>query len=234
MKPVSDNRTFVPPLASTASRKISRRSKARVYTALTVSLPADKCRPRIIYCESKLERNCLLLWLAKKDVFDVREQPSAVSFKDGSGVVRKHTFDFLITLKNKKKYAIVVKPSNNANKDKFKSDINCLSQQLPKSFADQLVLFTDRSYRNEEAVNAERLFKLKTHITSDDHLAIKCAISGQAGFKTVRAILASAGNPNGGFGAVLHAVFEGRLELIRSQIITLHSLVKPVEVQNAI
>ena len=234
MKLISDVRTFVPPLASTTSRKISKRSKARVYTALTIRLPADKNRKRIICCESKLERNCLLLWLAKRDVYDVRDQPSSVSFKDVSGQMRKHTFDFLITLNNGKKYAVVVKPSNKANKDKFKSDINCLSQQLPKSFADQLVLFTDRSYRHEEAVNAERLFKLKTHITSDDHLAIKCAISGQAGFKTVRAILADAGNPNGGFGAVLHAVFEGRLELIRSQLITLDSLVKPVEVQNAI
>ncbi len=216
---------YLPTLPSRASRKINLRTRGSQRTVAPVQLPSNEFRPRKMYFESKLERSFAMLMFARNNVFDLHEQPPAVDFVDHSGSKRKHIFDFLVTLNNGRKLAIIVKNSPSASKAEFQSKVRQLAQQMPTDFANDVILFTDKSFHTSEGINAERLFKAKTLITEAAREIIGSLIREMNHQTTVEQLLVKAGHPVGGFGAVLEALFDSRIKSAHPEIISPKSII---------
>ena len=152
----SKNHGVLPPLPSRATRRIAKRSKASSRGAVVVQLPCED-RPRVIQFESKLEQRVLWLLLARPDVRDIQEQPPSLGYMDERGKARRHTFDFLVTLRCGHRYAVVVKPAKRARKSRFLRELKQVRKAMRKTYADAILLITDRDFTRAEALNAQRL-----------------------------------------------------------------------------
>lgn len=130
------------PAPSRASRRVSARSKASARVQI-VDRRECLARPVVLQVESALEAKCFALLAARPDVLDIIEQPPAVRYQDPRGVGRWHTFDFLVALRSGSRLAIAVRPWERVQKRRFDDLLRLIAPQVPKSFADRVVLFTD-------------------------------------------------------------------------------------------
>lgn len=141
--------TIVPPAPSLASRGgvVGKHH-------FTGELVADFSGARVVYFESHLEMQVLEVLRARPDVADVAEQPPRVTWRDGSGVVRHHTFDFLVTLRSGERVAVAVKPAARVISSGVRVALAEIAAQIDPAFAARIVLVTDRGIDPVEVRNA--------------------------------------------------------------------------------
>lgn len=77
-------------------------------------------------------------------MYEVQEQPPAVSFIDSDGAIRTHYFDLKITLACGERIAIAVKPKNLSDNRNFEGQLELVAACVTKTFADRVMLVTDR------------------------------------------------------------------------------------------
>lgn len=144
--------TIVPPAPSLASRGgvVGKHH-------FTGELVADFSGARVVYFESHLEMQVLEVLRARPDVADVAEQPPRVTWRDGSGVVRHHTFDFLVTLRSGERVAVAVKPVARVISSGVRVALAEIAAQIDPAFAARIVLVTDRDIDPVEVRNATLL-----------------------------------------------------------------------------
>lgn len=203
---------FVPPLPTTASRRISKRSRTSVRSFLTIQVPADGGRARRVELESKGDADCLYLTLATGKVFDVREQAGPILYESWDGVRREHVMDLLFTMTDGTRIAKAVKPYERVVATGFDRELALIARAAIPRFCDKVVLFTDRDYALTAARDARRLYyaSLQPDPEADAVLAGLCA--NLHGRVQIRALAAQTADVGGRlFGAVLRAIFAGQL-----------------------
>ena len=203
--------TTQPPLPSRATRIISKRSKASSRGAITASPPALGGRDRIIQFESKLEQRVLFLLLARRDLWDIWDQPPAISYTAPDGRTRHHTFDFLVTFTTGRRWAVVVKPLVRAAQSEFQKELAAIRAGLRKNYADELRLITDAHFTRDEALNAERLHQFRRNLSPEDLATIYGRFATAAFPTTVGDLVAHLAMGGVGFQAILLAIYDGRL-----------------------
>jgi len=143
---------FRPPLPSRATRNVLKPSRNSSRGFLILKFPSDEW-PRKYTYESILEKCFLVLMWLSADVHLIQEQPPFINYVDDQGRTKKHIFDFLVLLLNGQKIAVAIKPASRAEKLNFERELELVASAMPKTFADRVLLLTDKDL-NKTAANA--------------------------------------------------------------------------------
>lgn len=93
--------------------------------------------------ESQIEHGALTVVISD-NVALVECQPAPIQYIDDLGVVKKHTFDFRVTLRCGRRIAIYVKPSRRVRIKGLNAFVQLLADDMPDGFADEVRLVTER------------------------------------------------------------------------------------------
>jgi hypothetical protein len=213
------------PLPSKSTRKISMKSRTSCRGFATFWSEADQWWRRIVF-ESLLELMFIHLILARGDVQDIWEQPTAMHFVRGNGKPAQHVFDFLITWKNGVRTAVAVKPLELVRARRFDEEVALIASQTPRSFADEVILFTDEGFHRHDAVNAARFHEF----SKSDDLAADTLIRGQIqeleSAVSIEQLVKQAGLKGRAYRAVVRAIFRGDLLQVNPGLIDYPTVVK--------
>lgn len=210
----SSESSFKRPLPSKATRKPPARSKASSRGHVTGGGPPSGSPPRLRYFESKREQDVLYLLLARPDVVDIWDQPPPVFYHDANGRKRSHTFDFLITLSSRKRIAIAVKPDAIAERQGFRETLQCIRAATPLSFANEIVLITERSYCPSAARNAQKLHDFRRTPDPEADGSIGTLVRGLSGPTTIAELVEASGLGGRAFRAAFRAIYAGILRAL--------------------
>jgi len=136
--PASPAPIWCPPGPSVTSRNVHGKSRGACRPSVV-----GGAEPREIMCESGLEKKAAHFLLTHPKVADLSEQPPSVVWFDAAGQRHRHTFDFLVTLKDGRKLAVAVKPKARAERHRLADVLASIATQLPRGFADGVLLITD-------------------------------------------------------------------------------------------
>lgn len=219
-----DNKPFSPPQVSRATRKIPVRSKASSRGIVVAQLPADS-HPRRIQYESKLEHHILYLLLARRDVHDIWDQPPGITFRDGQGRVRLHFYDYLVRFSDTRRVALAIKPFEICQRIGFREYLQHVRAATDVSYAHDVVLMTDRSFRRVDALNAERLHFFRRHADDEANRIVAQVAQNLAGPTTIEAIVSATELGERGFAAAFRGIYAGVLRRLDEGEITPRSQV---------
>lgn len=93
--------------------------------------------------ESGIEHNAYLVLTADPKVVDIVCQAPPIEWADRDGVIHEHTFDFLVTLENGMRPAVMVKSAGKVRRAQLENFAAELARQVPDDFADAVLLITD-------------------------------------------------------------------------------------------
>lgn len=199
---------FIPdPPPSRSSRAISLHSKGSVRGF-------DFFDGRQTWYEAEIELKFGFLAKARPDVAAVVEQPPAVRYVDDDGVERRHTFDWLVVMKDGTRLLVAVKPAALVEKSGIRDVIRLVSEQISRTVAGYVVLFTDEQLTAVDLFNANLLHHvLKDEFPEDDAIVTRIA-SGLRGSETIASLVDRSKLGGWGFKAIVRAIADGRLRLI--------------------
>ena len=200
---------FKSPLPSKATLLPPARSRGSFRSSLVLRTKADG-QDRVFYTHSRGERNCLLLYAAMPNVFDIWEQPNRLSY-DSDGKMRHHAPDFLLTLICGKKVAVAYRPEERA-KAEYRRELRRLADQMPKGYADKFMLVTDRSFTREQAYNADLFHAFSKSPDPDADSALQDVLSTLSGHVSIESLCKLIGLVGRSFAAVVRAVLQGALK----------------------
>lgn len=209
----STNSSFQRPLESRSTRRFPARSRASGRSIQTCLLPAWE-RPRKVICESLLELKVLHLLLTRPDIWDLVEQPPRIRYKTQDGKPKWAVYDFLVTLKCGRRIAIAVKPAAIVEETGFRQELILIRNATPLSFADDVVLVTDRSFAPADARNAERLNEFRRHPDGEADAVIVELLSDLKSEVTIGELVERSGLAGRGFRAAFRMLFSGIAEAL--------------------
>jgi hypothetical protein len=189
------------------------------------------CRPSVVVhdyevmCESGTERDAALIMASDPDVIDLREQPPAVTWFDAEGTPRRHTFDFLATLRSGKKIAIAVKPMAVVKRTRFLETLAVIARHTPRSFADGVKLVTDENLPLDHVHNAV-LLKHSLRTSNPAHDAFIKSLLGEHGRTSVRQLVEASGLEGEGFQAIVRLVASGAVRIINNARISYDAMME--------
>ncbi len=207
------NRSFRRALASRSSRRINARARVSGRGMLACQLPSWAQTRRVVY-ESILEMKVLHLLLARPDIWDLWEQPERIRYFDADQNSKFTVFDFLITLRCGRKIALAVKPAAIVERTGFRQELELIRESTPLSFADDIVLVTDRSFTPADARNAERLQEFRRAPDAEADQIIEELLLGLRSETTIAELVASSGLDGRGFRAAFRAIYSGAARLL--------------------
>ncbi|MFN3312485.1 MAG: TnsA endonuclease N-terminal domain-containing protein [Hyphomonas sp.] len=156
----------------------------------------------------------LYLLLARPDVTDVWDQPPPVSYRDATGRKRNHTFDFLITLTDGQRIAVAVKPDALAERHGFRETLQRIRAATPLSFANEIVLITERSYSPSAARNAQKLHDFRRTPDPEADGSIEKLVRDLSGPTTIAELVEATGLGGRAFRAAFRAIYAGLLRAL--------------------
>lgn len=205
--------SFTRPLPSKATRKPPARSKASSRGLVPGATALDP-RLRLRYFESKREQDALYLLLARPDVVDIWDQPPPVSFRDATGRIHGHTFDFLITLADGRRIAIAVKPEAMVEATGFRETLQRIRVGTPLSYAHEVVLITERCYTPSAVRNAQKLHDFRRTSDPEADAAIASLVQDLSGPTTMGELAKASGLGGRAFRAAFKAIYAGVLRVL--------------------
>lgn len=125
------------PARKNGSRRVSMATKG--HNSSIVVDPNDFLAKEL---ESGIEHNAYLVLTADPKVVDIVCQPLPIEWADRDGVIHEHTFDFLVTLEDGMRPAVMVKSADKVRRAQLHSFAADLANQIPDSFADAVLLIT--------------------------------------------------------------------------------------------
>lgn len=161
-------------------------------------------------CESGLEKKVAHFLLTHPQVADLREQPDAVQWLDAEGTLRRHTFDFLVTLKDGRKLAVAVKPK--ARRRRLDQILAAIANQVPTGFADGVLVMTDEDVPRDVVHNAALLHHCRRG-ANPTHDAIVQRLVATPGRGTVGQLVAASELGGAGFRAVVRLIANGTIQV---------------------
>lgn len=199
---------YVPPERTRATRMFPARSRASGRGFVVAKLRASAAWRQLIF-ESDLERKCLLVLLSQRAVVNIWDQPPQITYRNQVGKLSSHTFDFLITLEDRKKIAIAVKPGVLAERNGFDREFALIKTQIAKQFADDALLVTDGSFSAAEVRNAELLHMFRQAEDVEADVAIQQILRGMNCETSLGQVVAATGLQGRAFRAGFKAIFDG-------------------------
>lgn len=216
---------FSSPLSSCSTRPIPKRSTKSSRGGVVVQLPSQT-NPRVILFESKLEQRVLYLLLARKSVWDIREQPEPFKYLGRDGRRKYHFFDFLVTLTSGRIVAVAVKPMKLVVKHRFLLDLEDIRSAMTREFADDVVLITDQDFTKAAALNAERFHAFARCQNENLQKRLEDLACSVTFPQTVEALQKRLGAGADGFRAIFLAIFDGVLSADKTKEIGLKTVVR--------
>lgn len=213
------------PRPSRSTRRAAKRSKASSRGGIVAHLPGRR-NPIIIQFESKLEQRVLYLLLARKSVWDIREQPEPFKYHGRDGRRKHHFFDFLVTLTSGRIVAVAVKPMKLVVRHRFLLDLEDIRSAMTREFADDVVLITDQDFTKAAALNAERFHafaRCRNESLQKRLEDLACSVTFP---QTVEAMQKRLGAGADGFRAIFLAIFDGVLSADKTKEIGLKTVVR--------
>lgn len=194
-----------PPGPSLASREVHSSSRGACRPSIV-----GGAIPREIRCESGLERKAALSLLTHPQVVDLREQPRAVAWRDAAGHSRLHTFDFVATLDDGCKLAIPVKPAAIADRKRFADQLGLIAAQLPRGFADGVLLVTDRDLPRDLVHNATLIHQSRRIVDADLDRKMLSLVSGSPA-TTIGQLVKQSGRGGDAFRSIVRLIGSGAI-----------------------
>ena len=207
-----------PPAHSLATRRISRRSKGSARPTL---VSPDL---REVDCESDLEGKVGLCLLAHSSVTHLVEQPEAVTYVDDRGTTKHHVFDFVATLRDGTRMAVVVKPSSKVERQGTKRLVEVLAAQVPASVATCFKLMTERHVPPDVVHDAQLINTARLHPVPQHDAVLRDVVAKTNGEVTVKALVALSGLGGAGFRSVVRLIADGTLARARRGRISLETV----------
>lgn len=227
-KTANQGPAYVPTAPSRASRVPSLRSKGSHRGRIVAGTV-----PRKLVYESKLESDIAYALLARADVMDLHDQPPAVTYVGSDGKCHHHTFDFLVTMADKRRIAIAVKPQQLAEAKRLQALLRVIARQVPRSFATHVVLLTEQSHSRCAIRNAKLIHAARREPANEADHAVMAAVAGVRGLVTIAAIIEATGLRGAAFRALVRRIAAGDLMLIGGGQITYAARVSVVALAEA-
>lgn len=92
--------------------------------------------------ESSIEHDAYLVLTADPEVVHIVCQARPIEYVDRDGEVHEHFFDFLATMKDGRRVAVMAKSAEKVRRDKLEEVAKELAAQIPDTFADEVLLIT--------------------------------------------------------------------------------------------
>lgn len=169
---------------------------------------------RAIIYESLLERDAATVLLADRRVALLEDQPAAVEYRDATGRLHRHTFDFRVTLQNGRKVAVIVKPASKANRPSFRELVANLKRDTPPTFAGAVIVVTDADLHPARVADAALFLSARLIDDPTADAAVMQVIDDLNGSVSIATLRDLAGFGGRGFGAAIRAIDRGRLEVV--------------------
>jgi hypothetical protein len=193
-----------PPGPSVATRIPSPRSRGSSRSSIV-----GGAEPRRIYCESGLEEKAAYSLLADPNVVDLWEQPAAVEYVDEYGKKRRHTFDFVVLLKDGTRIAIQVKPWKRS--EKWRAILARIAAQMPRRFADFVLLLTERDLPRDLVHNSVLIHAVRRDPPRGYDEQLREIVATLNGSVKVADLVKHSGLEGRGFRAVVRLIANGEL-----------------------
>lgn len=206
--PASPAPIWRPPGISLTTRRVHGRSQGACRPSVV-----GGASPREIMCESGLEKKVAHFLLTHPQVADLREQPPAVQWTDAAGKTHRYTFDFLVTMKDGRKIAVAVKPSARAERHRLADLLAMIATQLPRGFADGVLLITDADLPRDVVHNAALLHHAR-RAPDQDLDATVLSLAKEASVTTIGALVRESGRGGHAFRAVTRMIANGVISVI--------------------
>ena len=200
--------TFSLPQPTQADRPITM----GVQKHFTGSIVFGDHEGQVMQFESHTEKQTALVMLARREVVDLECQ---VPFPwiDQTGKAKTHFFDFRVSLRDGSRVALIVKNSRKAAKADFVAEMRCLARQVTSTFADRVLLITEKHLDPIEVHNAELIHSVRFADPEPD-AAVRAVVAEINGAVQIRDIVAAAGVSGRGFLAVVRLIGRHELELV--------------------
>ena len=166
---------------------------------------------RAVRFESLLEYHTSLVLLADQRVANLVEQPAAIQYTAMDHCTHRHTFDFLVTLKDGRRIAVLVKPFRKANTIEFYDLIQRLKHALPGDFAVGIIVVTEANLSPARVADASLILAARSVVDPyADAVTLNAirALSGRCSIGNVRDAINLGGR---GFSSIIRAIDRGHL-----------------------
>jgi hypothetical protein len=174
--------------------------------------------------DSNTEMKWMLVLLARRNVVWLESQ---VLFKwfDDDGKAGRHFFDFRALMADGKRIAIMVKSEYRRNQPKVQDELSAVAARVPRSFADEVVVMTERDISPVEYFNAEMMHEMRR--SDPDADAIARRLLGEiVGAVRIQDLVDAIGLGARGFRAVVRLLRSHELELTLNVRITHEAFVR--------
>jgi len=205
-RPESDSLTDT--LPSLTSREITLHSAYSVHGW-------DFFDGRKVWYEAELELTFALLARMRPGVAGIAEQPPAVRYIDDDGVEHRHTFDFLVKMKNGTRGFVAVKPFARVEKTGVGRVVELTAEQISPSLADWTLLFTEQDLSPIDLFNARAIHHARRDPWPEDDAAVAKVLARLKGEITIGELAAKSRLGGYGFDAVVRAISDGKLKLVQ-------------------
>lgn len=124
--------------------------------------------------------------------------------------------------------AVAIKPEHLVQKQRFREQLMCIRSGVTSTFADDICLITDRSFKLADAKNAECLHEFRRDNDPDADNEIASVIAKMAGPGTIEELIAQTDLMHRGYRAIFRAIYAGHLRAMDDGEITDTSRVEKV------
>jgi len=197
---------YIPTLPSRASRAIPLRTRSSFRGAFVTTFGGVR---RAVVFESRLELLTAYLLVTSAGVVDIWDQPTPIEYVDGDGEVRRHTADYLVTMSDGRKVLVAVKPAGSATRHDLRTTLGLIRAQMPMSFADEIVLVTDRSFSREQAENAELIHHIGGETDDEADLVLTGLIATLQANTTIGALVQASGLEGRAYRSIIRLIGQG-------------------------
>lgn len=173
--------------------------------------------------ESYTELQLLLALLAKPGIVHVENQVE-FPFEGPDGSKHTHFFDFRVTKADGSRTAIFVKASYRYRQSKVRDELSYIASKVPKSFAEDVEVVTEKNLTPSEIYNAEMMHQMRRPVPDVD-AAARRAIRDIRGDVQIRDLVEIIGHAGAGFQALVRLIRTHELTLTRQERISYETYV---------
>jgi len=174
--------------------------------------------------DSNTEMKWKLVLLARPGVAWIESQVHFMWVK-ADGEIANHFFDFRILMADGTRVAIMVKSEYRRNQPKVQAELAEVAARVPRSFADQVVVMTERDIDPVEYFNAEMMHEMRRP-DPDADAAARRLLGEIVGAVRIQDLVDAIGLGPRGFRAVVRLLRSHELELTLNMRITHETYVR--------
>lgn len=178
---------------------------------------------QVLETDSNLEMNIALILAMRPTVADLESQVQ-FSWVDENGKKKRHYFDFRANLRDGSRVAVIVKHSRKLECPAFRASIQQIAANMNSSFANKIVVMTERDVHPIEIHNASFLNGLN-EVDPEADAAARRAMRGVLGSRVIGDLVKELGLQGRGFRAVGRLIRNQELVMVRNERITSEALV---------